>query len=245
MKLRLLMAAGVAAAVVLLGPAAAWAHVTVNPGEAQKGSFTELAFRVPNETDDANTTKLDVQVPTDHPIADVSIQPKPGWTYEVKKVKLAKPITTDDGQVTEAVNEIIWSGGTIKPGEYDDFFVSVGPLPTDVDQIEFKAIQTYSDGSEVAWIQDTPPGGEEPEHPAPVLTLTDASGDGHGSTATTTPTAAAPSGAASSAPAADTPSQSDVDSAKTIAVIGLIVGALGLVVGGVALLMRRSGGTAG
>jgi uncharacterized protein YcnI len=244
-RLRVLVGAVVASVAVLLLPAAAWAHVTVNPGEAPKGSFTELAFRVPNETDDTNTTKVDVQIPTDHPIASVSVQPKPGWTYEVKKVKLAKPISSDDGPVTEAVSEIIWSGGTIRPGEYDDFYVSAGPLPTDVDQIEFKTIQTYSDGSEVAWIQDTPPGGEEPERPAPVLTLTDAAGDAHGSTATTTPSTTAPSGDASPAAAADTPTQSDVDSAKTIAIIGLIVGAVGLVVGGVALFMRRSGGTAG
>jgi uncharacterized protein len=240
-KLRLLMAAGVTVAVVLLGPAAAWAHVTVNPKEAPKGSFTELAFRVPNEMDDADTTKLDVQIPTDHPIANVSVQPKPGWTYEVKKTKLAKPITTDDGQVTEAVSEIIWSGGTIKPGEYDDFYVSAGPLPTDVDQIEFKAIQSYSNGQDVAWIEDTPPGGEEPEHPAPVLTLTDAAGAGQSAAATTT----APSGQASAASTADTASQSDVNGAKTLAIVALIAAIVAALIGGAALVLRRGGGTTG
>ena len=33
----------------------------------------------------------------------------PGWTVAVEKTKLAKPVTTDDGQVTEAVTKITWT----------------------------------------------------------------------------------------------------------------------------------------
>ena len=33
----------------------------------------------------------------------------------------------------------------------------------------FKALQTYSDGNVVRWIEEPVDGGEEPEHPAPVL----------------------------------------------------------------------------
>jgi hypothetical protein len=48
-----------------------------------------------------------------------------------------------------------------------------------VDQIIFKALQTYSDGDIVRWI-DEPAPGVEPDHPAPVLKLTKGSGgDGH------------------------------------------------------------------
>ena len=49
--------------------------------------------------------------------------------------------------------------------------VSAGPLPTKVKTVEFKAVQTYSDGEVVRWIESTPKGGPEPEHPAPTLTL--------------------------------------------------------------------------
>jgi Domain of unkown function (DUF1775) len=52
--------------------------------------------------------------------------------------------------------------------------VFAGPLPTNVGQLEFKALQTYSDGDVVQWIEPTVKGGAEPEHPAPVLKLTKA-----------------------------------------------------------------------
>ena len=52
--------------------------------------------------------------------------------------------------------------------------VSVGPLPQ-ADSMTFKVIQSYSDGSQVAWIEVPAPGSSaEPEHPAPVLKLSPA-----------------------------------------------------------------------
>src|SRR6185295_7955165 len=131
-KTRLLSVGLAAAAILMLTALPAFAHVTVNPNEAEKGGFTKLTFRVPNEETSANTIKIDVKFPTDHPIASVSVKPKAGWTYQATTSPLATPITTDDGTLTEAVSEIVWSGGTIKPGEFDEFEVSVGPLPDDV-----------------------------------------------------------------------------------------------------------------
>ena len=55
-------------------------------------------------------------------------------------------------QVTEAVSTITWSGGELKPGEFTEFDISVGPLPDDADSLTFKALQTYSDGDVVRWI---------------------------------------------------------------------------------------------
>ena len=57
-----------------------------------------------------------------------------------------------------------------------EFDISAGPLP-EVDQIVFKALQTYSDGDVVRWI-DEPTAGVDLEHPAPVLKLTKG-GDSH------------------------------------------------------------------
>jgi uncharacterized protein YcnI len=237
------LSAGIAiiAALVLGTSLTAWAHVTVQPGSAPKGSFSQLAFRVPNERDDADTVKLEVQLPADHPIAFVSIKPMPGWTITTKTTQLAKPLETEDGEITEAVTQVTWEGGKVAPGQYDDFSISAGPLPTDVDELVFKVVQTYSSGEEVAWVQDTPDGGPEPERPAPVLKLTEATEEeGHGSTATTAP--AAGTGTGTGVTVAATPSQDDVDSANTKATIGIVVGALGLVAGtgGIVLSRRRS-----
>jgi uncharacterized protein len=171
MKKRLAAASALGVAVMLMTAAPALAHVTVDPTSAEKGGFAKLSFQVPNEVDSANTVKVDVKLDENHPLAFVSVKPKAGWTPQIIKKKLSTPLATDDGQVTEVVSEIVWSGGTIAPGQFDEFEVSVGPLPSDVDVLVFPTIQTYSDGSEVSWIQQAFEGQPEPDHPAPSLTL--------------------------------------------------------------------------
>ena len=88
-------------ALALLAPAAAQAHVTLQPNEAPEGAYTVLDVRVPNESDSENTTKVAVQFPEG--FGDVSYQAVPGWKVKVVHEKLKKPIQTDDGPVTEGV----------------------------------------------------------------------------------------------------------------------------------------------
>jgi uncharacterized protein YcnI len=214
----------VMAAVVLGVATPAFAHVTVQPSEAEQGGFATVAFQVPNERGDASTVKLEVTFPTDHPIPFVSTQPVEGWTVQVEKSKLAKPIEGEGESITEAVSKITWSGGSIEPGTFQRFPVSMGRLP-EATSLEFKSVQTYSDGEQVRWIETATPGGAEPDHPAPTLTLVKATSSD--TTATTTP--AVPS---------DVATTSDVDSAKTVGIIGVVLGALGLIVAIVALVRK-------
>jgi uncharacterized protein YcnI len=177
-RARLLLPAALAVVIVVLGATVAGAHVTVVPDNAPKGGSEILSFSVPNEEQAASTVGVEVLLPTKNPIASVSTKPMPGWTVSAEKTKLSKPVTTDDGQVTEAVSKITWTAtdGGLKPGEFDLFTVSAGPLPTNTNKLTFKVIQSYSDGTTVNWIEATVKGAPEPEHPAPVLTLTKASG---------------------------------------------------------------------
>jgi periplasmic copper chaperone A len=244
--------AGVVAAGALIGAvtfaSAAAAHVTVSPSSAPQGAFTSIVFRVPTESDTASTTKVDVHLDMNNPIATVDYQALPGWTTKVTVSKLTKPITDDDGnQVTQAVSEIVWTADSaataIKPGQFLEFPVELGPLPK-TGSIAFKTLQTYSDGSVVRWIDPTPPGGPEPENPAPVLTL--ASADAPAGSAGAS---AAPSDTSSAAPtvtagAAATPAASGGSSsgAVTIAIIGGLLGLVGAVLGGAAYARTRGGG---
>jgi uncharacterized protein YcnI len=218
----LLVLAGTGAGLLVLA-GTAFAHVTITPGTAVQGSTAELTFKVPNEESNASTVELQLQVPTDHPIAQFLVKPVPGWSVSVKTVKLAKPLVTDDGSFASAVSEVTWTGGTIKVGQYQDFSVSADPLPSGVSSVVFKAIQTYSNGDVVRWIDLPQPGQPEPEHPAPVLTLT-AAGAADG---TTTAQADAPASGGS-----DT-------TAIALGAAGLAAGLLGLAAGGSAWL--RSG----
>lgn len=174
--LRLLTVAGAAAVAVGLTALPALAHVTVSAPGAVPGGYGVLTFRVPTESATASTTVVKVQLPASQPFGSVSVKPKAGWTYTVTRAKLAAPITTDDGdQVTDYPSVIGWkaaAGAGIKPGEFDEFQLSAGPLP-DAASMTFKVIQSYSDGKDVSWIDEPAAGStEEPDFPAPTLKLT-------------------------------------------------------------------------
>ncbi|MEU9155135.1 YcnI family protein [Streptomyces sp. NPDC048417] len=208
------------AAAVLAAAGVASAHVTVHPESYAKGATDGvLTFRVPNEEDTASTTKVQVFLPTDHPVLGVLVSPRDGWTAKVTNTKLKTPVKTDDGTITDAVSEITWTGGKIGAGQFEDFDVAFGQLPEDADQLAFKTLQTYSDGKVVRWIEEAESGGEEPENPAPMLKLT----AGDDATASTAPATE------SSAKATTTASADAGDStARGLGIAGLIVGVLGL-----------------
>jgi periplasmic copper chaperone A len=232
-------ALSVGAVVVALGVAGpAFAHVTVNPNSATQGGYGRVAFRVPNESDTASTVKLEVNLPEDAPVASVSTMPVPGWTVAVQRRTLATPLTVHGSQVTDVVAKLTFTaaaGGGVKPGEFQEFPVSMGPLP-EKDQMVFKVLQTYSDGEISRWIDEPVEGGEEPERPAPMLTLVDPPEEGEDAAAPADDGAAEGEQAASVTNAA---SQDDVDSANTLATIGLIVGALGLLAAIFAIVRSR------
>jgi periplasmic copper chaperone A len=220
-----------AAAVVGAGPASA--HVSVNPGQASAGGFTKLTFRVPSESPTAGTTALSVSFPTDTPLASVSVKPHPGWVAKVTKSKLPKPVAVDDLSVTEAVSRITWTaqkGVRIGPGQFDEFDVSVGPVPAGAKALSFPAVQTYDDGSKVNWNQPVTAGGAEPEHPAPTLTVTPAAAEASAPATTAASTPAA-------APVAST--KSTDTTARTLGTVGLVAGLLGLLLGAAGLAAGR------
>ncbi|MEU1396142.1 YcnI family protein [Micromonospora zamorensis] len=221
-----------AAATAVLGFAGpASAHVTVNPKEATQGGYARVAFRVPNESDTASTTKLEVVLPENAPVGSVSTMPVPGWTVATEKRKVDPPIEVHGSPITEAVSKITWTAtgdAGVKPGQFQEFPVSMGPLPQ-VDSMVFKVLQTYSDGNISRWIDPPTPGAEEPESPAPVLTLT---------------AAAAPGGSATpSVTAAAAPDDDDDEDGNGLAVglgvAGLVAGLAGLVLGGLAFTRTR------
>jgi uncharacterized protein len=227
---KIIGAAAMAGGLIVMMAAPAFAHVTVSPDSAAKGGFATLTFQVPNEMDNANTVKIDLKLPDDHPFSSVSVQPRSGWTYQTTQKNLPTPVTNDDGQqVTQYTSEITWSGGQIKPGEFDTFVISVGTLPDNVDSLTFPVIQSYDNGQDVSWIDPTVEGQPEPEHPAPVVHLTAAANDS-GSTTTD----------ASSNPAV-TATVVKKETNNTLGIIALVVGVLGLIFGAVALARSRGG----
>jgi periplasmic copper chaperone A len=226
-----------ALAAALAGAGAAAAHVSVSSTDAAAGGYGKLTFRVPNESDTASTVALRISVPEESALASLRAQPVPGWTVTMTTSDLQTPLESHGEQVASYVSVVEFraaDGGGIRPGEFQEFALSGGPFP-DRDELSFPAVQTYSDGTEAAWIEPTVEGQAEPERPAPVLTLTapattgtDAThgATGHdavGTTTTATDTAAAgTTGHADAGPGA---------LALFVAILALLTGLAGVVLG--------------
>lgn len=217
------VAAGAAALVLAVaGPASAHVRVDGNP---TAGGYAVLTFRVPTESATASTTAVTVTFPKDTPLSSVSTQPKPGWTAKVTTADLPTPQTNKDGKtITSYVSSVTWTatGDGIKPGEFDTFAVSAGPIPN-VASLVLPAAQTYSDGSVVNWDQIAQ-GTTEPEHPAPTVTVAAAAmSDMHGASSAA-PEASGAAGASAS-PTGD-----------GLGLAGLVAGGLALILAIIALL---------
>ncbi len=232
---RLAVVGALAATSVVLSAGPALAHVSVDPEQAEQGGYSVVNFKVPNERDDAATTKVEVNLPADQPLASVMPQPVPGWDVKVTKSELDKPIEMHGEKIDEAVTKITWTGGKIGKGEFQQFPVSMGELPKDADQIAFKALQTYDDDDVVRWIEEPKEGEPEPENPAPVLKLAPAAASGSDAKSGA---GAEQTSADGSAQAKDGGSGTDT-TARVLGVAGIVVGVAGVAFG--VLAGRRRG----
>jgi len=212
-------------------PAAAQAHVTLQPSSAPAGAFMKLDVRVPTELDNASTSKVDVRFPAG--FAAARYQAVPGWKVRVITKKLATPIQTDDGPITEGIDRMVWtrtsSVGGIRPGQFQDFPISVQIPGKAGDKLTFKALQTYSNGEVVRWI-----GAPGADTPAPQVTVTAASAQGAAAARGTHAGTGANGGGTAQAAAT-----SHDDGANGLTIAALAIGVLGFVFGGVALASTR------
>jgi periplasmic copper chaperone A len=213
-------------------PAAAVAHVTIQPGEWEPGAFSRMVVRVPNERDDAETTTVTVQFPEN--VISARFQAHPFCTRDVKKVALDQPVD----EATERIDTVTW---TCDPPIASDGFEEFGlsfQVPEDAqpgDEILFPATQTYSSGEVVNWVDPDPEG----DTPAPRITIV------------------APEEEAEAAPAAQAqttteetaavPAVSSGDDDDNMATVAIILGIAGLAAGLIALgvvLFRKPKATA-
>ncbi len=240
-RISLIAAAGAAILLALAAPAAASAHVSVAPNTASAGSYALVNIKVPNESATAVTNKVELALPTDTPILNVSYVPVAGWAAELVRETLPTPIEVGGNTITDAITKVIWTanpGSEIADGQLQVFPLSLGPVP-DTGSIVMTADQTYSDGNVVSW-SDT---GEGAKHPAPVLFINDApTGDHHSDTGDKD--AADGHDGMSDHVERDESSSSASGGSDTIArglgIGGLVIGAIGIGVATVALRRKSA-----
>jgi periplasmic copper chaperone A len=194
------------------------AHVTLNPGEWEAGGFARFSVRVPNERPNADTTEVTVQFPES--VISASFQPVPGWERTVEMATLDEPVEIFGEPVTEKIASVTWSGGTIAPGEFQEFGVSFQVPETPGEELVFPSLQTYSNGEIVRWI-----GPEDADTPAPRVAVLAAAEEEQAAGTPTTEEEAAPAA-----------SGSEGDDDSGLATVALILGIAGLAAGLAALV---------
>ncbi|HEY7953151.1 MAG TPA: YcnI family protein [Solirubrobacteraceae bacterium] len=231
----------------LLAPAVGQAHISLHPNTIPAGAFVTLNVRVPGEQAGAYAYKIDMLIPPG--FTEIGIQNVPGWSVKETMSKLATPIQTDDGSVSEEVSQIIWTGdrsrlGRLENGRFIQFPLSIA-MPSNVagQSLAFKTLQYYSNGKVVRWI-----GPPSAEYPAPTINATAKGGvieDVAGGEAGPAPGQALNGqGAAASMTGSASGAGASGGASKGLAISALILGALGLMAGVAGLLAARRSRTA-
>ncbi len=232
-----------AMSVAWFSPAPAQAHISLHPNTIPAGAFVTLNVRVPGEQAGAYAYKVDMLVPPG--FTEIDTQNVPGWSVKEIVSKLATPIQTDEGPVSEEVSQIVWTGdrsrlGRLENGQFIQFPLSIA-MPSDIAgrSLAFKTIQYYSNGKAIHWI-----GPPSAEYPAPTVNITAKGGviaEVAGGEAGPAP-GQTPSGqsAAASAAASASVSKASGGASKGLGIAALILGALGLLTGLAALIGKRA-----
>jgi uncharacterized protein YcnI len=231
------------AAAALILPASAQAHISLHPNTIPAGAFATLDVRVPGEQEGAHVERVDVLFPAG--FTGVDHEPVAGWSTRIIESRLARPITADGETIDSEVSQVIWTWtgplGEIENGQFVNFPLSLAiPVDDAGKALEFRTVQTYSNGQVVHWIDPS----LTAEHPSPRINVTapgglieDVAGDEAGP--------AAGEGPAGAAGQAQTPAATVASggASQTLGIAALVLGALGLAAGLAALAgSRRRGG---
>jgi periplasmic copper chaperone A len=221
----------------LAPPAVAQAHISLHPNTIPAG-FATLDVRVPGEQEGAHVAKVDVLFPQG--FTSVDYENVPGWSTKIIETRLPTPIKADGETIDTEVSQIVWTWtgplGKVDNGQFVNFPLSLAiPQSATGKALEFRTVQTYSNGQTVHWISPS----LTAEHPSPRINVTAKGGpiqDIAGDEAGPTP-AQTPSGQTSTQ--APTSTTTSGGASTGLAVTALVLGALGLLAGLAGLLLAR------
>jgi hypothetical protein len=219
------MTVGAIAGLAVLGLAGpALAHVEVSADKTTAGAQNvTLTFNGEAESGTAGIASERVVLPQGIDPASVTLVKAPaGWTFAANADGF-----TVGGKALKIGVDAVWK-------------VKIAKLPDGQTRLSFKTLETYGDGKVARWSEIQEPGQDEPDNPAPLVTLKPGP-----STAPTTaaPTSEAPSPViteSSAAPVAtrNTAATPAADQGGSTWWIWLVVAGV-VVIGAVLLLLRR------
>jgi uncharacterized protein YcnI len=161
-------------AIAVLTASPAGAHISLENKQATVDAAYKAVFAVPHGCAGSATTKIRVQIPEG--VIAVKPMPKAGWTVEIVNGKYAGEYDYHGAKLSEGAKEVVWSGGRLPDGNYDEFVVSTylttGLKPNGM--LYFPVVQECEQGVS-RWIDIPADGhaahGHEGKSPAPGVKL--------------------------------------------------------------------------
>ncbi|PPF67344.1 sortase [Clavibacter michiganensis] len=207
---RLLAGGAVGLALAVSAPLAASAHVELDASSTAPATLSVLTFAVGHGCEGSATTALAIRFPAD--VQAVKPTLAPGWSVAEQEAAEGTTVTyTADAPLPDALRATVQVEAL---------------LPVDGaagDVVEFPTLQTCEQGS-TDW-SEASTGGTEPDHPAPAITLADAS----------------TADAADGAPSADGTAATTAPAAAPVDPVARLLGLGSLVVGVVAVMLLTLG----
>jgi periplasmic copper chaperone A len=228
-RARLIAGAALGTALVIAGPAAAFAHIHVTPSNSVAESTTTLTFDFSHGCDDSPTTALMIDIPEG--VTNVVPVAAGGWSIE--------RAIADNGTVTQVTYRAATPVESGLKGEVA-MDVRFGADLADTN-VAFPVTQECVTGS-TAWTEIAADGEEEPESPAPVVAVGAVADDteGHGHDHDATDEHAADVEDTASAETETSASSAADSTAVWLGAGGLALGAAALVVALLALRRHRT-----
>jgi len=158
----------------------AQAHVVLEYQVAPAGAGYKASFKVGHGCAASPTREISVDIPAG--VRGARPMPKPGWTLDVRREKLARPYTSHGREIAEDVVRITWTAKTkddMLPGSHYDEFVLVATMPEQPGTLYWPVRQGCEEGRN-DWVE-IPKAGQplsDLKAPAAALEILPASGGG-------------------------------------------------------------------
>lgn len=130
-----------AGAAALSAPLAA--HPVLGVPQAAAGSFYKASIGITHGCAGSATREVIVEIPSG--VSGAKPVPKPGWSIDIERTKLAQPRESHGRKITEEVSRIRWSGGSLDNAHFDEF-VLVATLPAQAGPVYWKVTQACEQG---------------------------------------------------------------------------------------------------
>lgn len=165
------------AAITLAAPAGA--HPMLENAAAPAGGSYKAIMRITHGCAGSPTRQVAIEIPAG--VRGARPMPKPGWTLEVQREKLAQPYTSHGRSITEDAVRITWTARTredMLQSAHVDEFLLVAQLPDKAGPLYWPVRQVCEEGR-ADWVEIPKPGQKAAELKNPAVLLDVRAGGEH------------------------------------------------------------------